>query len=120
MKYKPNADWNHAWGTAPANIIARHLWGIRPQSPGFDTIRIEPQPGDLMESQIKIPTLHGPIQASFARQGTGKTYVLSLPANTNGWFIVREPVESALLDGVSVPVDSIRFSGGVHKIDLNY
>ena len=120
MKYKPNADWNHAWGTAPANIIARHLWGIRPQSPGFDTIRIEPQPGDLMESQIKIPTLHGPIQASFARQGTGKTYVLSLPANTNGWFIVREPVESALLDGVSVPVDSIRFSGRVHKIDLNY
>src|SRR5690606_24731475 len=27
MKYKPNSDWNHAWGAAPANIIPRHLWG---------------------------------------------------------------------------------------------
>jgi alpha-L-rhamnosidase len=28
MKYKPNSDWNHAWGAAPANIIPRHLWGF--------------------------------------------------------------------------------------------
>ena len=32
---KPNQDWNHAWGAAPANIIPRGLCGIRPLSPGF-------------------------------------------------------------------------------------
>ena len=35
MKYKPNADWNHAWGATPANIIPRYLWGIRPKQAGF-------------------------------------------------------------------------------------
>ena len=24
-KYKPNQDWNHAWGAVPANIIPRYL-----------------------------------------------------------------------------------------------
>ena len=26
-KYKPNQDWNHAWGAAPANIVPRRLMG---------------------------------------------------------------------------------------------
>ena len=25
MKDKPNLDWNHAWGAAPANLIPRFL-----------------------------------------------------------------------------------------------
>ena len=32
LKYKPNSDWNHAWGSAPANIIPGYMWGIRPVS----------------------------------------------------------------------------------------
>ncbi len=35
MKYKPNSDWNHAWGAAPANIIPGFMWGIRPAAPGY-------------------------------------------------------------------------------------
>ena len=35
MKYKPNADWNHAWGATPANIISRNLWGIQPKVAGY-------------------------------------------------------------------------------------
>lgn len=34
-KYKPNQDWNHAWGAAPANIIPRRLMGVVPTEPGF-------------------------------------------------------------------------------------
>jgi len=30
LRFKPNLDWNHAWGSAPVNIIARKLAGIRP------------------------------------------------------------------------------------------
>ena len=32
-KYKPNQDWNHAWGAAPANIIPRRLMGVEPLRP---------------------------------------------------------------------------------------
>ena len=38
-KYKPNQDWNHAWGAAPANIIPRRLMGVEPLTPGFGTAR---------------------------------------------------------------------------------
>ncbi|HEX7366600.1 MAG TPA: sulfatase-like hydrolase/transferase, partial [Pelobium sp.] len=33
MKYKPNSDWNHAWGAVPANAIPRLMWGIQPKTP---------------------------------------------------------------------------------------
>src|SRR5690606_39253147 len=46
-KYKPNQDWNHAWGAVPANIIPRKLMGIEPLEAGFEKIRIKPQPGTL-------------------------------------------------------------------------
>ncbi|MDD3886482.1 MAG: hypothetical protein PHI35_06405 [Victivallaceae bacterium] len=40
--FKPNQDWNHAWGAAPANIITRQLCGIRPASPGFGSYVVAP------------------------------------------------------------------------------
>lgn len=33
-KFKPNQDWNHAWGAAPANIIPFNLVGVYPLTPG--------------------------------------------------------------------------------------
>ena len=39
MKYKPNSDWNHAWGAAPGNIIPRCMWGITPKTPAFGLIQ---------------------------------------------------------------------------------
>jgi len=44
---KPNLTWNHAWGAAPANILSRHVLGVRPLDPGYARILVAPQPGDL-------------------------------------------------------------------------
>ncbi len=44
-RYKPNQDWNHAWGAAPANLILRGLMGVRPLRPGFAEARIAPNLG---------------------------------------------------------------------------
>ena len=41
---KPNQDWNHSWSTAPANVVARRLFGIRPLAPGFAEFCVEPDP----------------------------------------------------------------------------
>ena len=51
-KYKSNIDWNHAWGTAPANIIPRCLWGIIPLEPGFSKFQIKPQIGNLKYGKL--------------------------------------------------------------------
>ncbi len=59
--FKPNQDWNHAWGAAPANIIPNHLAGIRPLESGFRRAIIRPQIGNLKEVECKLPTIHGQI-----------------------------------------------------------
>lgn len=82
-KYKPNQDWNHAWGAAPANIIPRKLMGIEPLEPGFGKIRVKPQPGDLVSAEIKTPTIRGDVRLSFKNKPQQSFSMnLTIPANT--------------------------------------
>ena len=82
-KYKPNQDWNHAWGAAPANIIPRKLMGIEPLEPGFRKIRVKPQSSSLEHAEIKCPTIRGDVLMSFQNKPQQSfTMNLILPANT--------------------------------------
>lgn len=82
-KYKPNQDWNHAWGAAPANIIPRKLMGIEPLEPGFSKIRIKPQPASLEQAEIKCPTVRGDVLMSFKNKPQQSFFLnLTIPANT--------------------------------------
>lgn len=73
IKYKPNLDWNHAWGAVPANVIPRKLMGIEPIEPGFKRFRLRPQPASLDHASIRTPSPKGPIDAKFTRpQGAWK------------------------------------------------
>jgi hypothetical protein len=82
IKFKPNLDWNHAWGTAPVNIIPRYLLGVRPIEPGFGKVLIEPQPGPLKWAEGTIPTIRGPIHVRFDKEDAGGIELkMSLPAN---------------------------------------
>jgi len=78
-KYKPNLDWNHAWGAAPANILPRYLLGVRPGSPGFTKALIQPQPGSLTHVEGTVPTIRGPIQVVVDSQPL--TLTVTIPAN---------------------------------------
>ncbi len=69
-KYKPNLDWNHAWGAVPANMVTRGLWGIVPLTPGFGIAQIKPQTGGLTNSTIKVPTIRGSVQCKFETDNT--------------------------------------------------
>jgi hypothetical protein len=81
-KYKPNQDWNHAWGAAPANIIPRCLMGVEPIEPGFARVRIKPQVGNLTRGSLDLPTVRGTIHVDFSR-AKDKSFALNvrLPAN---------------------------------------
>jgi len=78
-KYKPNLDWNHAWGAAPANIVPRYVLGVRPAGAGFTKAIIAPQPGSLGHVEGTVPTIRGPIQVSVDAQPAGLT--VTIPAN---------------------------------------
>ncbi len=79
-KYKPNQDWNHAWGAAPANIIPMQLMGVQPLTPGFGKALIKPQPYDVEWAELRYPTIRGEIKLSF-ESGDDFTMKLTIPAN---------------------------------------
>jgi len=87
MKYKPNSDWNHAWGAAPANIIPGYLWGIYPAEPGFARVSVKPQLNNLDYSKVIVPTIRGQITAELRTTGNIMEYLITLPANMEGDFI---------------------------------
>ncbi len=67
-KYKPNLTWNHAWGSAPANIISRFVLGVRPLEPGYKKILIAPQIGSLKFARGRVPTPLGAVGVNVDRQ----------------------------------------------------
>lgn len=80
---KPNQDWCHAWGAAPANIIPRHLCGIRPLKPGFAEFIVDPQPGSLESFSFRHPTIHGAICLEKHPDGS---YDLTVPEGTTAIY----------------------------------
>lgn len=79
-KDKPNLDWNHAWGAAPANLIPRDLMGIRPIAPGFSKVLIAPRPGSLARAAIRVPTVKGAVSAAFDNTGGAFRLNIDIPS----------------------------------------
>ncbi len=122
MKYKPNADWNHAWGAVPANIIPRGLWGITPKTPGFSMVSIKPQLGNLKNSSIEVPTINGIIKATYKFNNlNNQKYTIEIPANMFAEFSLKNMIEKIIvLNGkkVATNFDSIRLSPGINTIEI--
>jgi hypothetical protein len=82
LKYKPNQDWNHAWGAAPANLLPRYVLGAQPAQPGWTLARIRPCPSGLSFASGKIPTPLGPIAIQWTNE-PGFKMELALPEGMN-------------------------------------
>lgn len=103
-KYKPNQDWNHAWGSAPVNIIPRKLMGIEPVSPAFETFRIKPQPSSLENASIKMPTIRGEIEVSFTNRPDNFKLSARIPCNTEAdiYLPAKDKVKIVVMNGQEV------------------
>lgn len=122
MKYKSNADWNHAWGAAPANIIPRGMWGIQPITAGFGTVEIAPQMGSLKNSSVVLPTIRGQIKGEYIKVNNRLTkYAIELPANMVGEFKAKLSSEDVVtLNGETVnpAFGTIRLTPGMNNIEV--
>lgn len=92
LKYKPNQDWNHAWGAAPANLFPRFVLGVQSAAPGWSSVTIRPCPGNLTFAKGKVPTTNGPIEVDWKQDNDFKLS-LKLPEG------VRAKVEIPARDG---------------------
>lgn len=109
-KFKPNQDWNHAWGTAPANIISRKLMGIEPLTPGWANFRIKPQIGNLTDAYIDVPTIKGTIKAFYKQSETTFDMETVIPGNT---------VADVYLPAKGKKKMSVKIDGHDTKIDMD-
>lgn len=98
FKLKPNLDWNHAWGAAPANILPRFVLGVRPLAPGFGKVLIRPQAGALNKVTGVVPTIRGAVTVTVL-QTPGASYSLcfDVPANVTARAEIPVPPEGARL-----------------------
>ncbi len=93
-RFKPNLDWNHAWGAVPANIIPRYLLGVRPLEPGFARAHVQPQLGSLSRAIGTVPTIRGPVTVA-ATQGPPFALAVALPAGMTARVVLPAPDPSA-------------------------
>lgn len=126
LKYKPNQDWNHAWGAAPANLLPRFVLGVQARTPGWKTAVVKPHPGGLRFAKGKVPTPLGPVMVDW-RRGTTFTMRLDLPwrmsahvelpthEGATGVYVNGKPATAKLQDGLWVLESEV--SGKV-KIEL--
>lgn len=97
-KFKPNLDWNHAWGAAPANIIPRYVLGVRPLAPGFERVIVRPQLGPLKYARGTIPTIRGPIKVS----ATPDRLEVEVPLGVTGTVVRHDGSKETLRGGKRV------------------
>lgn len=101
QRYKPNQDWNHAWGAAPANLLPRYVLGVRPLEPGWKTVLIRPCPGSLGACSGKVPTPRGPVEVAW-RQGFELT--VQLPEGSGACVeLPAAPGAAVCVNGTAAP-----------------
>ena len=69
---KPNMSFVHPWGSAPGNLIVRHLFGLQPTEPGWKQFRFDPRPGPLRSGYYRLRVPGGVLEAEFHRDEKGE------------------------------------------------
>lgn len=86
-KQDPTRSDCHAWSASPNYDFLATVAGIRPASPGFKTIRIEPALGDLKFIKGQMPHPSGTIVFDLKRTGSaGIQGEVTLPEGLTGTF----------------------------------
>ncbi|MCE9559030.1 MAG: alpha-L-rhamnosidase, partial [Armatimonadetes bacterium] len=93
---EPTRSDCHAWGAHPLYHYYASLLGIRPASWGFDTVRIEPQPGPLKSISASMVHPRGAIEVSLQKRKKGWVASVRLPRGVKGEFSFQ---------GMTVPLD---------------
>ncbi|MEU5322751.1 alpha-L-rhamnosidase C-terminal domain-containing protein [Streptomyces sp. NPDC021056] len=79
---KSNMTLSHAWASAPANAIPRHVLGVRVSAPGAAEFLIRPRTGALTEVAGTVPSVRGPVKVAVHRSPDAHTTGVTVPPNS--------------------------------------
>lgn len=80
----PTRSECHPWSTSPAWAFFSTIAGIRPAEPGFRSIRIDPQLGELTAADGTYPHPAGELTFEFTQKEGELTSKITLPPGTSG------------------------------------
>jgi hypothetical protein len=83
----PSRSDTHAWSAHPAYDLPTMIAGLRPGSPGFATVRIEPHLGDLQWVEASMPHPAGMIHLSYHREAESVKATIDLPPTISGVLV---------------------------------
>jgi hypothetical protein len=77
------------------------ILGVRPTSPGFGTVLIKPETCGLSWARGTVPTPHGTVSVSWAKENDRLRFEIALPGGTTGTLSMPAVVgrKSLTLDG---------------------
>ena len=97
---KSNEDWNHAWGSAPGNLIPRYVLGVRPLAAGYSQILVQPHLGkSLSFVRGTVPTIRGPVSVLATNAAGQFQFLLNIPGNVTATVLLPATNATAILDG---------------------
>jgi hypothetical protein len=80
----------HGWSAAPTFFLTQQVLGVQPAEPGYTTVRIAPQTGELAWAHGRVPTPRGVVECAWNRDADGFKLRLVLPPGTPA--IIELPV----------------------------
>ena len=75
---------NHAWRASPLFHFLSSVTGIRPDTPGFSTVRIDPKFGHLNKIKVKVDHPKNIISMNLIKQDKGIKGEIVLPSGLQG------------------------------------
>jgi hypothetical protein len=81
---EPTRSDSHAWSSHPNFDFLTIVAGIRPESPGFKSVRIEPHLGALKEVEASLPTPKGEVAVKYHAEQHGVAAQVTLPPEMSG------------------------------------
>jgi hypothetical protein len=85
---EPTRSDSHAWSAHPNYGLLATVLGVRPDGPGFRSVRIAPALGPLQRAEGRIPHPSGEILVSLKRSGPAGLHAeVTLPRGVAGRFV---------------------------------
>lgn len=89
---KENMDWSHPWGSTPIYHVVRNIIGVKPLSPKYQSILVEPKPGKLDWFKSKVKTPIGFLKVDYRINENTVLYKVKLPAKVKkSLFLINIP-----------------------------
>jgi hypothetical protein len=84
---EPTRSDCHAWSAHPNFDLLTIVAGVRPKSPGFESVTIEPHLGVLTHLEAAFPTPKGTVEVKYRRVSNGLDAEINLPSGMSGGLI---------------------------------